>query len=83
MTDRAAKTDKTAILRPKEPAPPWPCRLRSNRLPQAMLNTGGHRSMQCVVPQHFFNGREFVGRLLLSLLMGKLLFLLGLMRGKF
>jgi hypothetical protein len=39
--------------------------------------------MARVVTQHFFDGREFVGGLLLGFLMRKLLFLLGLARGKF
>jgi hypothetical protein len=39
--------------------------------------------MERVVPQHCFDGGEFVGRVLLGFLMRKLLFLLGLARGKF
>ena len=48
-----------------------------------MRNARGHGCMERVVPQHFFDGREFVAGVLLGFLMGKLLFLLRLARGKF
>jgi len=42
-----------------------------------------HRRVPRVVAQHFFHGGEFVGRVLLGLLVRKLLFLLGLTGGEF